>query len=317
MKWIALALLAVALTLPLHAESPALKLTDGDRVLFVGPTVVERDSQYGYFETLLNARFPAANFTFRNFGWSGDTVWGEARAEFGTPKDGYKRLVDEVSEAKPTVLLLAYGVNESFEGEAGLGRFIEQYGVLLDDLGKTGARVWLIGPGRLEDLGSPLPDPAEHNKQVKVYSDAIRALAAKRGCGFVDLFEVLPDGAKVTPPRPLTDDGMHYNAYGAWRFGLAMETSLIAEHRIGRTLAGDPAARLEAIRLKTIAKNREHFYRWRPQNDTYIFGFRKHEQGRNAVEIPQFDTIIGKIEAEIMEMKKALDGATVPAMPEK
>jgi hypothetical protein len=31
------------------------------------------------------------------------------------------------------------------------------------------------------------------------------------------------------------------------------------------------------------------FHRWRPANWTYLFGFRKHEQGRNAVEIPRFD----------------------------
>src|SRR3954469_13338955 len=90
---------------PLLAEAPKFTLADGDRIIFVGATMVERDAQYGYFETLLNAQFPAARFTFRNLGWSGDTVWGESRAEFGTPKDGYARLVQEVIEAKPTILL--------------------------------------------------------------------------------------------------------------------------------------------------------------------------------------------------------------------
>ena len=43
----------------------------------------------------------------------------------------------------------------------------------------------------------------------------------------------------------------------------------------------------EALRAAINAKNRLFFYRWRPQNITYLFGFRKHEQGNNAVEIPR------------------------------
>jgi lysophospholipase L1-like esterase len=60
--------------------------------------------------------------------------------------------------------------------------------------------------------------------------------------------------------------------------------------------AWDQSAKLrEAI----VAKNMLFFHRWRPQNETYLFGFRKHEQGNNAREIPQFDPFIEKTEAEI------------------
>ena len=66
------------------------------------------------------ASFPKANFTVRNLGWSGDTVWGEARAGFDPPAKGYERLISLTKELNPTVLLVSYGANESFEGEAGL-----------------------------------------------------------------------------------------------------------------------------------------------------------------------------------------------------
>jgi lysophospholipase L1-like esterase len=310
-------ILSLLLASPLFAEVPKFSLADGDRIVFVGATMVERDAQHGYFETLLNAQFPTARFTFRNLGWSGDTVWGESRAEFGSPKDGYARLVQEVTEAKPTVLLICYGANESFEGEAGLSHFIEQYDRLLTDLAKTGAKTWLIGPTRHEDLPRPLPDPTAHNKQLKQYDQAICELAARRGYGFVELFEALPDGTKESPPRALTDNGLHYNAYGAWRFARAMLAGLIPG-AAPRIAGNDEAKQLEALRLKTIAKNREHFYRWRPQNDTYIFGFRKQEQGRNAVEIPQFDPIVQKLEAEIVELKRTLKpGVVMPAPDER
>jgi len=38
--------------------------------------------------------------------------------------------------------------------------------------------------------------------------------------------------------------------------------------------------------------------------ETYLFLFRKHEQGNNAVEIPQFDPLIAAKEKEIAELKK-------------
>jgi hypothetical protein len=48
------------------------------------------------------------------------------------------------------------------------------------------------------------------------------------------------------------------------------------------------------------------FHRWRPANETYLFLFRKHEQGNNAKEIPQFDPIIEKQEVEIEKIRDQL-----------
>ena len=47
-----------------------------------------------------------------------------------------------------------------------------------------------------------------------------------------------------------------------------------------------------AIKELINRKNRLFFHRYRPQNETYLYLFRKHEQGNNAVEIPQFDPLI-------------------------
>jgi hypothetical protein len=55
----------------------------------------------------------------------------------------------------------------------------------------------------------------------------------------------------------------------------------------------------ERLRQLILAKNQLYFHRWRPQNETYLFGFRKHEQGQNAVEIPQFDPLVEAKEKEI------------------
>jgi hypothetical protein len=52
-----------------------------------------------------------------------------------------------------------------------------------------------------------------------------------------------------------------------------------------------------------VAKNRLYFYRWRPSNETYLFGFRKAEQGKNAIEIPKFDPLIVEKEKEIAKLR--------------
>ena len=54
-----------------------------------------------------------------------------------------------------------------------------------------------------------------------------------------------------------------------------------------------------------VRKNELYFHRWRPQNITYLFGFRKHEQGNNAVEIAQFDPLVKELEDQIQNLQQA------------
>jgi hypothetical protein len=58
----------------------------------------------------------------------------------------------------------------------------------------------------------------------------------------------------------------------------------------------------EKLRKLIIAKNELYFHRWRPQNWTYLYGFRKHEQGKNASEIPEFDPLVAAKEKEIVAL---------------
>jgi lysophospholipase L1-like esterase len=376
--------LLLGLVPPTPAEP--LRLADGDRVVLLGNTLIEREQRYGYWEAALVSRFPDRSIVYRNLGWSGDTVWGEARAGFGGPDDGFRRLQQQVREARPTVLLVAYGGNEAFAGATGLPRFRQGLDRLLDALAATKARIVLLAPLRHEDLGRPLPDPMEHNRDVQLYRDVLREAAEKRGYLFVDLFNLVEDGSGSIPPAPLTDNGIHLTAYGYWRSAAALERGLgfapqrwhvelganaRVERIVGtklaqvateplrflatdtvlppcappaeapteaRTLderilqirglapgkhvltidgrrivaataaawaAGVPLRRGpefdqgERLRQAIVAKNELYFHRWRPQNETYLFGFRKAEQGQNAREIPQFDPLVARADARI------------------
>jgi lysophospholipase L1-like esterase len=384
------ALLAVALA-PLSARgADAFSLREGDRVVLLGSTLIEREQRYGYWETVLTERSPGV--TFRNLGWSGDSVFGEARASFDAPAVGYKRLVEHALSLKPTVIVLGYGTNESFEGAAGLPKFTRQLETLLDALAAARARVVLLSPLRQEDLGKPLPDPAAQNRNIRLYADVLRQVAARRGHEYVDLYDLLGDGTKATPTTPYTDNGVHLTAYGYWRAAAALEQGLglkpahwvvevtadgsapdVASGakldkvrrkllrfavtdvmlppppppkdapkgaalpgvervlRVGKLtpgkyvlkIDGRPAAlasavewssgvpltrgpdfeQAEKLRAAIIDKNHQYFYRWRPANETYLFGFRKHEQGQNAAEIPKFDPFVEKTEADIARLR--------------
>lgn len=386
---------------PSHArppDSPRLELRDGDRVVFLGDALLERDHEGGYLETELTSLWPDRDVTFRNLGRAGDTVWGDAWAGFDTAAEGFARRRDLVLGLRPTVVVVAYGMNESFAGEAGLARFVDGLGSLLDSLAPSGARVALVSPVAHERLPPPLPDPAGHNASLRLYRDAMARLARERGLVFVDLIRHrIGDGTR--PERvascPETDDGIHLNAFGYWQaaallgeairprsyplwsahvvargepieggHNLAPITAIertprgvrfrSLDERLpdlgappgvpdalateGRTLKveglepgrytlevdGRPFAtasheawdrgvplrdgperrQAEALRAAIVEKNRLLYYRWRPQNETYLYGFRKHEQGQNAAEIPRFDPLVAEKEAEIARLRK-------------
>ena len=61
---------------------------------------------------------------------------------------------------------------------------------------------------------------------------------------------------------------------------------------------------MQRLRKLIVAKNKLYFHRYRPQNETYLFLFRKREQGNNAVEIPQFDPLVAGVELKIAETAK-------------
>src|SRR5438445_12994011 len=79
------------------ADQP-FSLPDNPHVAFIGNTFVERDQQHGYLETRLITLFPQKQIVFRNLGWSGDTIRGEARAGFGQPIDGFNHLTRHGAE---------------------------------------------------------------------------------------------------------------------------------------------------------------------------------------------------------------------------
>ena len=271
------------------------ELRDGDRVVFLGDTLIERETHYGYVELMMTLQFPYRNVTFRNLGWSADTPEGQSRVSFDWPKgqaEWFRQLLEQVRQAQPTVVVLGYGMASSFDGEAGLERFTTSYNKLIDAILELNreTRFILLSPIRHEKLAPPLPNPARHNEMLASYTKAIQGIAEKRDFPFVNLFRTMEDGAaRLDGLWLVTENGIHLN----WN-GYRWMANLIGD-ALGWNMKPpmpDPLTQHEELRQTILKKNQLFFNRWRPENSTYLFLFRKHEQGRNAQEIPKFDPLI-------------------------
>jgi len=276
---------------------------DGDTVVLLGNTFIEREARDGFIETWLTLASDRKNVRFRNLGWSGDTVECAARSYFGPPQEGFDRLKANLLEIKPTVVLLSYGGVEAFGGEAGLPPFVAGYERLLGMIREAApdARIALMAPPPCESLGAPLPDMAKQNARLAAYRDAIRGLADRQGAFFADLFGEMSLRSTGDAPEALTENGVHFTPEGYAAVAPEFAASLgWKDTRVD--LASESAARLRAL---VTEKNQLYFHRWRPQNETYLLGFRKHEQGNNAVEIAMFDPLVAAKEAEIEAVRAA------------
>lgn len=370
------------------------QLLDGDRVVFIGDTLIERAQATDYLETRLTTRYPDRKIKFRNLGWSADNVLGESRAGFGPVAEGFQQLKQRVFEAQPTVIFVGYGGAASSAGAAGLQEFAAGLDSLLNLLEETKATIVILSPLKQEDLGPPLPSAERFNKDRQLYSEVLKNAAQSRAYPFVDLLTLLGDGRQPPAKKSYTDNGIHLTAYGYWHAAGAIEEGLgwqtpvwsvevdvrdkglaaggtkleavelepnrVSFQALDQVLPPSPApprspsvatvpglprtlkvtdleagtyvlkiddkvifkatatqwgqgqvipaiapefVQAEKLRHAINAKNQLFFYRWRPQNETYLFGFRKHEQGNNAKEIPMFDPLIEKDEAEIAKLR--------------
>jgi lysophospholipase L1-like esterase len=305
---------ALAVLLSAQPAQPAkpFEFKDGNRVVWLGNTLVEREQRYGYWETALLAANADKTITLRNLGWSGDTVFGEARVGFdlNQPNKGFERMVSLTLELKPTVIFIAYGTNESFEGKDGLPKFEKGLEKLLDALKPAKARIVLFTPMRFEKSPS-LPDTKSMNEKLGLYRESIKAIAEKRDHYFADLYEEIGKVRRAVlkesdPGQFFTDNGMHLTQEGYSRTDVAFLVTIGCKTSAIEKVVDLKKSDHEALRKAVITKNELFFHRWRPQNETYLFGFRKHEQGKNAKEVAEFDPLVAKAEEEIIKLRKEL-----------
>ena len=104
-------------------------------------------------------------------------------------------------------------------------------------------------------------------------------------------------GKESNNARVVTARNLSPGRYALHIDGAAVAVANAKEWSKGIAVSRGPSFdQVEQLRQLVLEKNNAFFHRWRPQNETYLFGFRKHEQGEHAAEIPQFDPIVQRLE---------------------
>lgn len=318
-----IALLLSALAVALDAQAPPLALRAGDRIVLVGNTLAERMQVFNHFETLLMARFPDLKLTVRNLGWSGDTTALQPRPlNFGAmPTHLYKQKAD--------VILAFFGLNESFDGEAGLTRFERDLDAYLRGHlaarynGTSAPRLALVSPIAHERLARlPRVDAEARNQELTRYTDAMRRVAAARGVVFVDLFAPtlrVMTASQLAAPKPgeggpLTINGIHVNEDGDRLVARLLVDALGFAPGL-RAAAPAEVRRLDALRALIRDKNQQFFYRWRPVNGEYVYGRRLEPFGsvNFPAEMQQLDEMVVERDRRIWSRAATVAGLTYPA----
>lgn len=368
-------------------SQPAFELQEGDRVVLLGNSLFERELRHGYIELVLTTRWPDRNITVRNLGLSGDTVFGDARGYFTTPPDAYGHLIEQLTNAKPSVVFVAYGGIEAYDGEEGLTRFSEGLLKLLDKIEELDAEAILLSPIPKFPTDITASFATDHNHIVETYSQAISEIADERGVRFVDIFSPLME---IEDGQKLTTNGIHLNETGYFHFANIIESELNLtprewsvsidldngltysngvsisdfEHReneirfkgkdewlplplsararvSGKGIRGLSVTGLEEgrytltidgghvktatasewkdgvdiyygtsfrqaglLQKRIVKKNDLFFNQYRPQNRTYITGFRSYEQGQNVSELHDLDELIERQERQIFRLRQ-------------
>ena len=293
-------------------------LKPGDRVAFVGGSYWEEERRDGEIETALTLAVP--DVTFRHLGWAGDMVDQSARRFFGTAEDGREHLLEHVDLVKPTVIFVAYGQAESLPGGMSVGDFTTHLESLLSELKERSDRIVVLGPPPQFGTGA-----SDRDQVLAVYSKAAKDVAERSGVRFTDAFGTLRPYAAAADSPASERTLLALAAINRWNWvraspnaaaagALVMPLGLVggdgefsqdaletADEK--QRAASDLYRRVFSLRDLIRAKNDLFLHRHRPQNETYLRGFRAHEQGNNAAEIEKFEPLIAAKDAEIQTLR--------------
>ena len=311
-----LTLLSLALSLATVFSAPVFDLKNGDRVAFLGDSFMEREQYGGWIELAATTQFPDRDVTFRNLGWSADTPAGASRnglslgqAGQDPPDEGWKQLLKQLQTYKPNVIVLGYGMAASLMDSSTPEDFGKNLELLLNEAPAAAGgkiRFLILGaPPYFKQTFDDAASVASREKSLGEINDVLKTTAEKRTIPFISLDKLGNDPA-------FSQNGIHLTEVGYKAVARLLEKSLG-----WKANAWDTGGKAEILRQHILKKNEWFFHRSRPANMAYIFGFRNKEQGNNAKEIPEFDLLVTKQEANIAKMRDLSTSASVPLEPER
>ncbi len=225
-------------------EPVAFPFRDGDRpIVFIGDSITEQRMYPAYIESYLLTRFPSWNITFRNVGWSGDTMSLRTRGSFEIG------LARDILPLKPAIALINFGMNDARMGAANIPSYTDYAQKLVSALTNAGARVVLLTPSPEERYEADQPGGSAYNNLLRQYDQALASVSDQMNVPLVNQLEpfiaCIETGrqagvlGKTEAPR-LIPDGVHPNAAGHFIMAASILKGLQAAALVSR-LAIDAA----------------------------------------------------------------------------
>lgn len=293
-----------------------LNLSKHDSIVFIGNTFAERMHLFGYFETLLHARFPDHQLQIRNMGWSADELTLMPR-----PK-GFGDIHEHLAEQEASVVFACFGMNESFKGSGNLAQFRQNLDKFIQDVQtlqpgmQSAPQIVVVSPIAHEELDATVSDAVARNEELSLLTEVIAEVAWRRNILFVDLFAPTRELMNSNPDRKLTLNGIHLTEYGYWKVSQMMAKSLDLV-----TEAAPPSgvgnAKAESLRRTIYEKNYYFFIRWRGPNAEYIHGERNEMKGAENLleEMAEYDKIVDAYDRKIWAMEKPVPNQVWQQVP--
>ncbi|WP_373549624.1 PVC-type heme-binding CxxCH protein [Haliscomenobacter sp.] len=217
-----------------------LELKQDAHIALIGGNLGSRMMHYGHFETEMHIRYPEKSLFIRNMCDPGETPgfrphasrfspWAFPGAEkFQTEyannsdSEGHFDSPDQwLTKLNTDIIIAFFGYSESFQGEAGLESYKQELDAFIKHTlsqkynGSSAPQLALVSPTAFEDLTSihDLPNGEKENKNLLLYTNAMKAVAQQNKVQFVDAFTPSKQWYETTA-EPLTIDGAQLNEAG-------------------------------------------------------------------------------------------------------
>ncbi len=258
-----------------------------DVVAIYGNGLADRMQHDPWVETVLQSRLQGLQVSFRNMSFSGDMVNKRPRNQ------GFTNDAEYLQHVGPDVVFTFYGYNESFAGPGGadayraeLVKLVQHYTELRKQVGEE-LRFVLFSPIAYENNGDRnLPDGAQLNANLALYTDATRQAAQETGAAFVDLFTPTLQLFESSSER-YTINGIHLNPDGYKQLA-----GIISQALLGK--ASPPLDQLGRLYAAVKDKNWHWHNRYRAIDGNDIWG------GRSGLNFVNGQTNADVLEHELM-----------------
>ena len=236
-------------------EEDTLNLNKTSHIVLVGNNLGSRMMNFGHFETEMHMRYPDSLLFIRNMCDGGNTPgfrphsarnspWAFPGAEkFQTELANDSGSIgqfpsedERLTELKADIIIAFFGYNESFAGPEGLENFKAELHAFIQHTlnqkynGKNIPQLALVAPIAFENLSDKmdLPNGEKENKNLALYTEAMRQVAASDSVFFVDSFKESEKWIAADSEH-ITADGFQLNDLGYQKFAQLLVNSIFGK----------------------------------------------------------------------------------------